>query len=175
VSSPFKFHNQNFVCNSYLPYACYMSRPTYLPWLDHSNKISWSSSLCSLLPPRTVRRNFTMLYQLGQSPCGPRLATPTPRRSVGTHYFSDGGPRLDSCLFALANVFRAGAGTMQPVTGLFSNGSAAEWWAMPRTVWVCGWVRPCASQVQVKVRVVPVLNQVQRHEGVLESGDIARL
>jgi len=38
-SLPFMFPEQNFVCISHLSHACYMSRPSHPPWLDHPNSI----------------------------------------------------------------------------------------------------------------------------------------
>jgi len=42
-SLPFRFSDQNVVCISRLSHACYMSRPSHAPWLNH-----YSCSLINL-------------------------------------------------------------------------------------------------------------------------------
>jgi hypothetical protein len=41
ISLSFRFSIQNIVRISYLSHACYMSRPSHLPWFDHLNYIWW--------------------------------------------------------------------------------------------------------------------------------------
>jgi len=58
-SLPVQFPEQNSVCISQLSHVCYMTCPSHLPWLDHSNSIWCSTQVMNLLivnliqPPAT--------------------------------------------------------------------------------------------------------------------------
>jgi hypothetical protein len=45
---PFRFSDQNFVCISYLPHACYMCCPSHPPWFDHPINFLWSIQVMKL-------------------------------------------------------------------------------------------------------------------------------
>jgi hypothetical protein len=45
----FRFSDPDFVCISHRSHACYICRPSVLPWLDHPNNISWSVQVMKLL------------------------------------------------------------------------------------------------------------------------------
>jgi hypothetical protein len=46
---PSRFSNQNIVRISLRSHACYMSRPSHLPWVDRPNDIWWSVQVMKLL------------------------------------------------------------------------------------------------------------------------------
>jgi hypothetical protein len=48
-SLPFRISNQNFVCISHLPHACYITCPYHPPSFDHPNNIWWSIQGMKLL------------------------------------------------------------------------------------------------------------------------------
>jgi hypothetical protein len=48
-SLPFRFPDQNLVCNSHLSHVCYMPRPSYPPWLDYPKCIWRSVQVTKLL------------------------------------------------------------------------------------------------------------------------------
>jgi hypothetical protein len=70
VVLPFKFSNQNTVCISHLSHACYITRPSYLPWFDHPNNSWWRLQVMKLLIMQSspVSRHLLPL----RSKCSPR-------------------------------------------------------------------------------------------------------
>jgi hypothetical protein len=53
---PFRFSDQNYVSIPHLSHACFMLRPSHIPWFDHPSNMwrsvqAWSSSICSVLQP----------------------------------------------------------------------------------------------------------------------------
>jgi hypothetical protein len=62
-SLPFRFSDQNFVCVSDLPHACYITRPSRPSWFNHPNNIYWSLQVMKLLIMQSspVSHNFLPL------------------------------------------------------------------------------------------------------------------
>jgi len=65
---PFRFSNQIIVCASHLFHACYLPRPSRLPWFDHPNNIWWSLQVVKLLIMRLFQPRATSFLSSEYSP-----------------------------------------------------------------------------------------------------------